>query len=344
MTRTRQPETNYDIDRPQDPPFAIQLEPVEGCTLACSFCGLQSIRNNGADAASGTHGTGKGPYRFMDWRTVERIAKDAAALGWNPRWEFAMHGEPTLHKDLPIMISDIRVIHPRGYIVVTSNGSGFLGVTGLSKVKTLFDAGLNTLALDLYNHAPFKTNLETLIAACEETALLTDDMPPVHYYPRQSVGNPHKRHNGKMITVISDISDNTSGTHKLTNQGGNSGDGESVEQRCAKPFRELSVRWDGNVALCCDDWKGQYKIGNVNDMLLNDIWQHPRFVAARRKLYFAQRDFGPCDGCNVRTFRNGLLPDKYGQATMPLPSDRDKRYIREALGGKVFSIKLAKGD
>lgn len=334
---------NYDADRPQDPPFAIQLEPTEGCSLACSFCALQSIRANGADADSGTHGKVSAPYKFMSVATVARVASQACDLGWNPRWEFAMHGEPTLNKELAMMVEVVRNHHPQGYIMVTTNGSGLLGGQAYTKIKALFDAGLNTLAIDKYNHAHFKPQLDRLLDDLAESIGVFGDGPAdiMRSYPHDKAGNPHKRHTGRMISVIRDISDNTSGTHQLTNQGGNSFSPreESMEQRCAKPFRELSVRWDGNVALCCDDWKGVYKIGNVNEMELSALWNHPRFEAARRKLYFAQRDFGPCKGCNVRTHRNGLLPDKHGKHTMPLPDEGTVHMLQDARRGRQFSIK-----
>lgn len=326
----------------QEPPFAVQLEPTEGCSLACSFCGIQSIRDNGADADLAIHGKNSAPYRFMGLDVVNRVAVEAKRLGWNPRWEFAMHGEPTMNTMLDRMVNIVRGHHPKGYIMVTSNGSGLLGPAAAQKVQTLFDAGLNTLALDEYKHADFIPRLRRAIS---DTLTLASDIG-VYNYPAMPEGNPHKRHNSKKLVFINDISENSDGNHQLTNQGGNSfrAERESLNQRCAKPFRELSVRWDGNVALCCDDWKGEYKIGNVLEMPLDQLWNHRYFDAARRELYAGNRAFGPCAGCNVRTYRNGLLPDKYGKQPMPAPTTATRAALLAAGRGKVFTIKLAKGD
>jgi len=318
----------------QEPPFALQIEPVEGCTLACSFCGISSIRSNGADAATGKHGTGSPPYRFMDMATVYRLAEEVHRLKWNPRIEFAMHGEPTLHRMLPNMIRAFRMLLPKAYIMVTSNGSG---VTTTEKLLGLFNAGLNTLALDDYKHAHFMQRVRPLV----HEAMLVHGIPYFNY-PADPRGNPHQRHAKRMVAILADISANSTGTHQLTNQGcSNSIAAEELNERCAKPFRELSVRWDGNVALCCDDWRGVYKIGNVQHMPLDTLWNHERFEAARRTLYAGQRTFAPCRGCNVRTYRNGLLPDKKGQGTMPAPDADTRRTVRGALAGQVFTLKLA---
>lgn len=325
----------------QDPPFAVQLEPVEGCSLACSFCALQSIRDNGADAMLGVHGKNSVPYRFADPNLIERIAQQIARLKWNPRIEFAMHGEPTMHPDLPRLVHRVRKWLPKAYLMLTTNGSG---ITTMDKVRALFDAGLDTLAFDNYQHASWR----------EKTAKALNDYAheydiDLYDYPMEAAGNPHQRFKSKRITIIEDISSNTQGTHQITNQGGNSGEAQRMQKRCAKPFRELSIRWDGNVALCCDDWRGEYKIGNVNDMPLDALWQHKRFVVARVALYNERRDVLPvCSRCNVRTYRNGLLPDKFGKQKLPPLTPRVLEVIStvaaEAKRGKVFSLKLKRGD
>lgn len=322
----------------QEPPFAIQLEPVEGCSLACSFCGLQAIRDNGADAWLEVHGKNSVPYRFATSALIERVALEIKRLGWNPRIEFAMHGEPTMHPDLPLLIRLVRKHLRRVYIMVTTNGSG---ITTAERIGALFDAGLNTLAFDMYKHAKWRsTTYQALLKYANDNAGMG-----FYRYPRDDAGNPHHRQMLKRITVINDISDNSSGTHQLTNQGGNSGSVEALQQRCAKPFRELSIRWNGMVALCCDDWKGEYKVGNAAAMPLDELWNHPRFEAARRVLYRGDRaDIKVCSGCNVRTYRNGLLPDKMGKETMLDPDTNTYTTITSAQAGKVFSIKLKRGD
>lgn len=321
----------------QEPPFAIQIEPVEGCSLACSFCALQSIRDNGAETATGTHGKNSAPYRFMTSDTAQAIANGIRISKWNPRIELAMHGEPTMHPDLHHIISVLRGHLPKHYIMLTTNGSGLLKEGAVAK---LFNAGLDTLAWDEYKHATWNEKVYEVL-----WNYTIDNLIPFWKYPEVKEANPHHRYKGQRVIIINDISDNTDGTHKITNQGGNSGPRESLEQRCAKPFRELSIRWDGNVALCCDDWKGQYKIGNVHDMPLDALWNHPRFDAARRFLWRGMRaDLTPCNGCNVRTYRNGLLPDKKGKLHMPAITDETYKLAKQAIGGKVFSIKLKRGD
>lgn len=330
-------DINYNVSAP----FAIQIEPVEGCSLACSFCGIQTIRDNGADSILGVHGKNSSPYRFMRVGMMEDIAREIAELEWNPRIEYAMHGEPTMHPKIEEFIAVTRKHLPKAYIMMTSNGSGLLK-NAAEKVEGLFRSGLNTLALDDYKHSGgWVGNIISQIDKADDD-VLSHRSYRIYHYPKQLDGNPHKRHNKRKLTIINDISANVTGTHQLTNQGGAVFTEENLTERCAKPFREMSIRWDGNVALCCDDWPGRYKIGNVDELGLDEIWYHPRFEAARRKLYASDRNFGPCKGCNVRTKRNGLLPDKLGKSTMAAPDADSQRHIADAMRGKVYTIKLSK--
>jgi radical SAM protein with 4Fe4S-binding SPASM domain len=92
----------------------------------------------------------------------------------------------------------------------------------------------------------------------------------------------------------------------------------------------LSVRWDGEVAICCDDWRGEFRCGNIKDGLL-DVWHSAAFESARRKLIHGERDFGPCNGCTAKSYRTGLLPDKYGQDLLELPDKESALELEKAL-------------
>lgn len=314
------------------PPNCIQIEPTEGCSLACWFCALQVLRDNGADRDTQTNGKASAPYKFMTLETAERIAGEVARAGWNSRFMFAMHGEPTMHPHLVELVATFRKHNPKNSITVTTNGSGLVK-DAVQRIEALFAAGVNALVFDDYAHADFVPRIR------ESFPLLS---VPVYEYPRDKAKvNHNEAFYGKHVIVLECITHGNVQTHSITNQGGNSGTKkEKVARRCAKPFRELSFRWDGNVALCCDDWPGVYKIGSIHDMPLEDLWHHPFFDAARRRLYQKDRNFGPCRGCNVKTPRDGLLPDKLGKDTMPAPTDATNDLIVTALEGDPFTPRV----
>lgn len=309
----------------QDAPFALQMDPVEGCNLACSFCAIASI---------GAGRVKRGNEKFMPLEIAQSVAQQVKELGWNPRVEYAMHGEPTLHPDLPGLISPFKDY----YTLVTSNGGGLLMDT-VSRVQALFDAGLNTLALDDY-----ETN--RMIERFLEKAGHTMGAAPFNilFYPADKSASPHTRSKGHRVIIVQDLTEATAGTHSdVHNSAGDAGplDRDMNTARCAKPFREISVRWDGNVAICCNDWPGTYKIGNVMQEGLEEIWQHERMQAARKALYNRRRDLVPvCDGCTAKSYRVGLLPDKKGAVDLPMPTVDDLLTIEEACEGEPYTPRV----
>lgn len=315
-----------------DPPYVVKIESTEGCTLACAFCGIQTIRENGADRATMTNGKASGPFKFLTPEIVDKIGADMARHGWTSRIEFTLHGEPTANMRLPEFIRILRRHLPKNSIMVTSNGSG-LRADPETRITALFDAGLNSLFLDDYRHSVFLDKIKPWLLYCAY---------PVYHYPEEKI-TLHQANKDQRIVVIHDISENTSGTHQLTNQGGHSGGPATVlMKRCGKPFRELAIRHDGNVAICCDDWTGTYKVGSILDTDIDELWHSDRFEAARRLLYAADRRFGICAGCDVKTFRNGLLPDRMGKLSMPAPDDEARKVTREAVSGASFTPRVRK--
>ena len=305
----------------QEPPFTIKMELTEGCNLRCKFCGLQGIRE-----------VGERNYKLMTVELAEHIAKQVRDLGWKSRWEFAMHGEPTMNPNHAKIIEVIRKTLPKSHLMMTSNGGGLLRKPGPPHtVMRLMEAGLNVLALDDYEGA-------NIVPKIRE-AMKDVDIPQFEC-PSDPLGNPYRRHpvSYHMISYITDLSktvETRKGTIRsfMNNAAGCASPPNEKKQgkRCARPFRELAIRWDGQLPLCCVDWRGVYGCGDLRKESLATLWQSPALKAARVKLYHGERDFGPCSGCDSHSFRVGLLPDSGGQRTLPKPGKRERDVIEEVL-------------
>lgn len=309
-----------------DAPNSIQLEPTEGCNLRCGFCGIHGIRSKGPA------GDLSGPYKFMTLATAQAIAGQLLFLrdqqGWNPRIEIAMHGEPTMNPALLGIVSLMRkAIGWKGYMLMTTNGIPLLG-DFQAKVDRLFAAGLNTIAIDDYRPHPVREAFEAWKGS-----------PWKARHPADPEANPHRRETGQRLILVEDISQADTGNHShLSNHAGCAAEPDYSMQgeKCALPFREMSIRWDGSIALCCNDWRGTYRAGHVDEGI-QATWEGEAFGAARRKLYAGERDFGPCHGCNHRTYRNGLLPDRMGRDTMGPPTEADAALIDHLANGTTLT-------
>lgn len=310
----------------QPPPYAVQIELVEGCQLRCNFCGLNGIRGKEND------------FKFMSLGLACDLAyKIKQEWGKSlPRIEFAMHGEPSFHPELVEAICGFRqILGKKAHLMMTSNGGGFLRDPIRLVDGVLED--LNVLALDWYEGVKIVPKL------MEAYRAQGSHIPS--YYPQDPMANPHRRRKPDEhdLVIVQDIEMATMGTHSVINNHAGCGapkvdvDHPSQFKRCAKPFREMSIRWDGSVAICCNDWRGEFKCGSVASMALEEVWNGEAMQAARKYLYHGQRTIGPCKGCDALSYRTGLLPDKFGKVKLPPPSEEDRAAVERALGGASYT-------
>lgn len=89
----------------------------------------------------------------------------------------------------------------------------------------------------------------------------------------------------------------------LSTRGGNAPNrhitGKYAEDRCMLPFRQLIIRPDGKVSLCCNDAVGKYTLGDITKDSLTDIWHGEKFQRVRECLYKGRKNWGDCQFCDV---------------------------------------------
>lgn len=289
----------------QHAPFTIQIEPTEGCNRGCSFCGLRGMRKKGTE-----------PLYFMKKETAERIATQIAEAGWNSRLLFAMHGEPTLNKNLLKLIRIFRKYLPNTQFTLFTNGVGI--IDGTFSIEDLKSAGINNLMIDLYVKG-------------DDGHKIMESLSPEDYEVLGR-GVPISKGNSKTFRILfaPPIQDSKDVKHTLCNHCGAAAplDYSCDGKRCSRPFREMSFRYDGSVSICCNDFRGEYPIGNIMEKTIEEIWHDKKFKAARIMLYAGKRTFTPCLGCNARSMRVGLLPDKMGKETLPEPTEKIERFAK----------------
>jgi len=309
----------------QDAPNTIKLEMTEGCNFRCRMCGIQGIRE------------ARGDYKFMDLETAVHIAGEISDSGWNSKIEFALRGEPLMNPHSVAIIDIFRRNLPKTHLMVTSNATPLLKPPGVhANISRLFDAGLNILALDAYkdsakaieqvrgynaveiwdySNASKKESPYTKVKASRQRIFIMEDMEEAVLTGQRvgtKIGNNHC--GAGLPTLV-----------------------EPLAKRCARPFREMAIRYDGQVMLCCNDWRGIYKAGNIDDGSLEEIWNNDAFDAARKHLYHRDRNFGPCKGCDNTSFRVGILPDKVGKQDLPVPTADDRKTVDWASSGEPMT-------
>lgn len=296
----------------QDAPFTIQVDLAEGCNIRvprpdgttglCWACGLNGIRN------------GPGDYKFMTVATAEILAAQIKDAGWTSQLLFAGFGEPSMNPNMFEIIRTFRKFLPKQYMVMLSNGAGFVKAGNINK---LFDAGINTLAIEDYD------------GGLGEKVSWPEDREVLHY-PANKEANPHQRSRKQRLVFLTDISSETKGTHSvLNNHAGIGLPAKQIKARCAKVFREVSVKWDGHVSICCIDWRRKTEFGNIVKTPINEIWNNELFAASRRVLMTGERDkIDLCSRCDHPSYRVGLLPDKFGKVKLDHYTESDLELLK----------------
>jgi radical SAM protein with 4Fe4S-binding SPASM domain len=69
---------------------------------------------------------------------------------------------------------------------------------------------------------------------------------------------------------------------------------------CSYPVDTLTVRWDGEVLLCCQDWEHEETFGNLQHSSIAELWNAPRLSELREAaLTGTLRAGSPCKTCDV---------------------------------------------
>ncbi len=79
------------------------------------------------------------------------------------------------------------------------------------------------------------------------------------------------------------------------------GDEESINQTsCIAPFGTLVIHSNGDIPLCCIDSETEYKMGNIGNQTISEIWNSASFKAAREAQLLNQREKFPlCVNCTL---------------------------------------------
>lgn len=286
-------------------PYSIQIELSNGCTRFCDHCGIQAIWSPCQEK------------KFMKFETAEKISEDLGSWLARARIEYAMFGEPTLNPDLHRILSAMRKNFPSSQQMLNTNGDTFFSKGTAScdireKIASLFDSGLNILAVNVYDT---NDKFEERFNMLSDIGYKCYEYPEFnHYY--------YKSSKEKVITVCKSISLNNGirKTRTIWNHGGNvpddiilkyggvTQDKLPLHKMCVNPFREIAIRYDGSVNICCMDVKSEYRIGNTNDSKIRELFFSEKMQEARRLLLAKNRkSLLPCCKCNSGGgFRKGF--------------------------------------
>lgn len=208
----------------------------------------------------------------------EKTMRELAEVDYDGMILYSGFGEPFLYKRIEELIVLSKRYCPKVRVESVTNGD----FVTPDKLKSMFDAGLDTLLISLYDGEFQRQIFQGMMAEAgisDGQVVLRDRWLPAE----QNYG----------ITLV-----NRSGMVEIPEVGIGALK-EPLKRRCFYPFYQVVVDYDGSVLLCTHDWGKKFIVGNLNQQTIHELWDNERIRKVRENLANSDRSLAPCSGCDA---------------------------------------------
>ena len=251
----------------------VEISVVAACNRRCPFCPV-----------SDDYYKQLGLSGVMKLSLYEKLLNDLRSIEYSGMILFSGESEPLLHKRLDRLIATTRLVLPHCQIEVNSNGD----LLTAKKLKDLFDSGLDTLSISMYDGPQ---QIEQFSSLRSEVGLTDSQVLLRRRYYQDGNFGINMTNRGGLVDSDAFRSD-----RMVTNDQKQS---FPINQECYYPFYMLTVDVGANVTICSHDWAKRYIVGNFAEDHIFDIWVNKRFDVARRNLAKCDRSLPSCRECNA---------------------------------------------
>ncbi len=252
----------------------IEISVVAACNRRCPFCPV----------SSGNYYKKLGLSGVMKEDLYRKLLKDLVDIDYSGMILFSGESEPLLHKKLNHLIQKTKKALPRCRIEVNTNGD----LLTFDKLRKLFESGLDTLSISLYDGPEQIEKFEEMrdAAGVDSKKILLRR----RYFAEGNYGINMTNRGGLVDSeFFQEVEDSASRSMADFPR----------QQVCFYPFYMLTVDVGGNVTICSHDWAKNYIVGNFATDHIFEIWTGARFEIARRKLASADRSLPSCQNCDA---------------------------------------------
>ena len=186
--------------------------------------------------------------------------------------------EPLLDKNIFNLISEVSSKLPLARSEIVTNGD----VLNRIRLKKLFKAGLSTLLISVYDGPEDAIKFEKMC--------LEENLKPSQYVIRHRYYSKEKDF-GLTISNRAGMMENAEFKINALK--------EPLKEKCFYPSYTFFMDYNGDVLMCPHDWGKKVILGNLNNENLIDIWFSKKSMQIRKMLNKANRNFTPCNVCDV---------------------------------------------
>lgn len=316
---------------PLDTPYTLAIDPSNLCNFRCNFCAIQSKKENL-------------PFRkrLMDKALFTKIIDDLQEFPEKLKvLRINGQGEPLLNPDFPEMIRYAKEKEVADFIETITNGSCLcpelnqkLIDSGIDRIRISIEAlneeGYKDIAETKLDFETFRNNIKDLYdrsGNCEIYCKIVDVSVPTEEDKKrffELFGDICDRiFIDNVIPLWSDFEE-INQKMKVGEKGMHGQEVRNVEV-CPFPFYSLIINSDGEVTVCCADWKRKLVVGNLKKETLKEIWNGDRLRNFWIKLLQGEKNcFEMCRKCLLPMYDCNDNIDDYAEQI--LTNIREKLY------------------
>jgi radical SAM protein with 4Fe4S-binding SPASM domain len=274
-------------------PIHLDMELNKECNLHCNMCPFHSDHQ-----VEGVE--------HMDIKTACKIIDDFAEKGGSSI-KFVYRGEPLLHKNLHNIIGYAKL---KGIVDTIVNTNGML-LTG-KKAKELILCGLDKLVFSIDSHQPeiyrqirrggdLNTVYKNIVALQSLKQFYGSKKPVVRIQGLVQYINQVEMNDGTFEAFWGEVADEILINPYCYHHDDLTPADPTPFFRCDSVWLRLTVRVNGDIALCCGIDSDDKILGNINDDSIEDIWLGDNMNKIRKLIESGKAHLiSACRDCAVR--------------------------------------------
>ena len=246
-------------------PTEIEISESGTCNRSCSFC-----PRSAADFED--------KKEFISNELYEKLCLELNELNYKGTIRFSGFVEPLLDKNIYNLLKMGRKYLPDCNIEMVTNGDPL----NLKRLKKLFENGLNRILISAYDGKEDADKLEDL---CKSADLSTEQYIVRHRYYSED------QDFGITLSNRAGLMENAEYKIKALK--------EPLKNPCYIPSYTFFLDYQGDVLMCPHDWGKKVLLGNLTKENFLDIWFSKKSLRIRKMLNNSNRNFAPCNVCDV---------------------------------------------
>lgn len=268
---------------PLETPFSLFIDVCNACNFKCKFCAIQTEQITSFKK------------QCMSWELYKKIIDDLTEFPSPLKMlRLAANGEPLINKDLPRMIAYAREKRVAEHIEIVTNASllthemsdGLINA-GLDRIRISIEApdaeGYEAMCGYKIDWREFINNLTYFYEhrkQCEvyiktvDAAIKSEAQRKLFYEEFENICD--KIFIEHVIPIWTDYKKIYDKFEIEKNEGLHGHKIRDVNI-CPFPFYSFVINPDGEVTVCCNDWKRGISVGNVLWEKVRDVWSGEKY-------------------------------------------------------------------